>query len=150
MWSDLKKESDGWWIYLRQSKTAEGLEPVPIGSAVAAELMDLPKRGLYVFATASSTPYNSRNLTRDWHRALRRAELPPTNLYQLRKLFGTEKASRGVQDTVLASSCGERTFARRSRSVQERSARTCVQPWRKHKGALSHAVIWAYNARPQV
>lgn len=40
------------------------------------------------------------NLRREWIAALKKAEIPFTNLYQLRKLFGTLKA-RKVTDSVL-------------------------------------------------
>lgn len=64
------------------------------------ELKKVPKRGVYVFSAANGSPLNESNLRRDWVQALDHAELPFTNLYQLRKLFGTLKA-RKVNDSVL-------------------------------------------------
>jgi integrase len=100
IWSDITESEDGWWIRLRQSKTEEGKLPVPVASAVMKELKKVPKRGVYVFSTETGGPLNESNLRRDWVQALAKADLPYTNLYQLRKLFGTLKA-RTVTDSVL-------------------------------------------------
>lgn len=100
LWRDLVKADDGYWIKLRESKTAEGLQPVPVPNAVMDELYKLPKNGLYVFATKEGKPFDESNVRREWLKALEAAGVEFTNLYQLRKLFGTLKA-RKVSDSVL-------------------------------------------------
>lgn len=100
LWRDLEKRKDGWWIRLRESKTQDGLLPVPVPESVMRELNSLPKSSLYVFTSATGQPFDESNLRRDWVAVLKKAELPYTNLYQLRKLFGTLKA-RKVSDSVL-------------------------------------------------
>jgi integrase len=100
LWQDLYEQADGYWVKLRESKTEEGKEAVPIAAVMMGELHSLPKTSLYVFPTAAGEPYNESNLRREWVRVLDAAEVPFTNLYQLRKLFGTLKA-RAVPDTIL-------------------------------------------------
>lgn len=100
LWRDLYEQPDGWWLKLRESKTEEGKQPVPIPATVMSALQALTKESLYVFSTSNGTPFNESNLRRDWVDVLEKAGLPYTNLYQLRKLFGTLKA-RKVKDDVL-------------------------------------------------
>ncbi|MFZ4509294.1 MAG: tyrosine-type recombinase/integrase [Fimbriimonas sp.] len=100
LWSDITVRDDGAWITLRESKTEKGKEPIPIGPSVWQEIQRLTKRSLYVFSTSNGTPFNERNLHREWVKALETAKVEYTNVYQLRKLFGTMLAAK-VSDNVL-------------------------------------------------
>ncbi|MCW5943863.1 MAG: tyrosine-type recombinase/integrase [Fimbriimonadaceae bacterium] len=104
-WRHLHREGDSWWLTLDESKTAEGRKPIPLSADAVMSLSLIRTDSVYVFATSNGTPFGARNVVRDWHRAIARArtaglDVPETNLYQLRKLFGREMASK-VPDHVL-------------------------------------------------
>jgi integrase len=99
-WSEIKRREDGYWIELTQSKTEEGLEPIPIPSTTWTEIEALGKRAVFVFPNSVGTPYDQPNLRRQWLKALSKAGVQETNIYKLRHLFGTVHA-RNVSDVVL-------------------------------------------------
>ncbi len=100
LWNDFYQSKDGPWLKLHHSKTQEGMRPIPIPFPTWEVVSALPKTALYVFATANGHPINESNLRREWVAAMKKAGVPFTNLYQLRKLFGTLKA-RKVSDDIL-------------------------------------------------
>jgi len=99
-WNEIKERPDGMWIHLNRSKTNEGLKPVPLSDATWREIQALGKSSVVVFPSAKGTPINETNLRRSWLVTLDRAGLPATNIYQLRKLFGSVHA-RNVSDSIL-------------------------------------------------
>ena len=100
-WHNFSKQSDGVWVELDESKTEEGLKPVPVPSDTWAEIEALGKSSVLVFPSKSGTPFGESNLRTGWKATLKRAGLPYTNPYKLRHLFGSMKA-RYVSDDVLA------------------------------------------------
>lgn len=99
-WVELKERPDGMWIHLTRSKTDEGLKPIPLPESTWREIQALGITSVVVFPSNAGTPINETNLRRSWMLALKRAGLPQTNIYQLRKLFGSVHA-RKVSDAVL-------------------------------------------------
>jgi integrase len=100
-WHELVEREDGYWIHLRESKTDQGLQPVPVPSETWKEIEALGKSSLYVFPTSQGTAIDHSNLRRSWQECLRKAGLPASlHLYGLRKYFGSIHARR-VNDVVL-------------------------------------------------
>ena len=108
-WDHLVCVEGEWLVHLAESKTAAGQRPVPIDKDLVRMLREIRRKDTdLVFATENGTRLTYRNVSRDWHLAIERAnrasqpgdEIQDTNLYQLRKLFGREMA-RVAPDHVL-------------------------------------------------
>lgn len=100
VWDELHEIEGEWWVRLTDSKTPEGKRPIPLDRDLVRTLEEI-RRSRFVFATESGTPFIYRNISRDWKLAVARCpDVTPTNLYQLRKLYGREMA-RVVPDHVL-------------------------------------------------
>ncbi|MCH8978033.1 MAG: tyrosine-type recombinase/integrase [Armatimonadetes bacterium] len=99
-WHEIHERDDGRWIMLTHSKTDAGLAAIPVPDATWREIEALGKRSVCVFPTSVGTPFNESNLRRAWARTLKRAGVRYTNLYRLRKLYGSLKA-RKVSDVIL-------------------------------------------------
>jgi integrase len=99
-WEELFKEDDGWWCQLLSDKTEEGKKPFPVPRQIMDELLKLPRTCKYVFPTSAGTPFEEGNLRGFWVEALAKANVPYTNMYQLRKMFASDKA-RKVKEEVL-------------------------------------------------
>lgn len=112
-WTEIFEESDGHWIYLNDSKTEEGLEPIPITDELHALLIDLrnapkpdprtpiPVESVFVFPNPETgKPYHPRTIGDFWYQALEQAGIDRatthqrTNLYELRHLFGRSAAKK--------------------------------------------------------
>lgn len=108
-WTEIFKEDDGYWIYLRSSKTEAGLEPIPISDELYEQLLTIRGDSTYCFPNpATGRPYHERTIGEFWYEALVAAEIDRetthhrTNLYEIRHLFGrTEAAKLGRHNHVL-------------------------------------------------
>lgn len=99
-WAEIQKKDDGYWIVLKESKTQAGLDPIPVPSFIMEEIDQLSKHSIFVFPSEAGVPYAQPNLRKAWIKALDRAGVPQTNIYQLRKLYGSLMA-QSVNDVVL-------------------------------------------------
>ncbi len=102
-WFEISERSDGHWIGLERSKTEEGLKPVPLSAHVVKAIEALPKKSSYIFQSSvkADCPFGETCLRDWWREAQERADVPVTNLYELRHFFGSMMAKK-VKEDVLA------------------------------------------------
>lgn len=97
-WFEIHQREDGWWIKLQDAKTEEGKKPVPISEATKQALQALPRTSVYVFPSSRKSKagrgYNETTWRNWWNEAQALAEVPITNIYQLRHFFGTVQAGK--------------------------------------------------------
>lgn len=108
MSEDLPYALDMWWVRVRRSKTTAGENrEVPIPDHLAHRLKE---REGFLFPGWQGDRQRYRQLLREWDRALERAEVPKTNLYQLRKMAISRWIASGMPDDVVKELAGHSTI----------------------------------------
>lgn len=114
--SDLKVERGVTWLAVKGTKTDASERIVPVPATLATVLRE---REGWLFPSSSGTPLMMRNIQRDWYKAVARAGLPQTNLYQLRKCCLTRWLEMGMPEDLVKHFAGH-TDIRLTRNVYQR------------------------------
>lgn len=106
---DLPYSLDMWWAKVRKSKTEAGTNrEVPLPDSLAHRLKE--REGPLFPGWNAGTHVKYRHLLHKWNEALDRAEVPRTNLYQLRKMAISRWIASGMPDDVVKELAGHSTI----------------------------------------
>lgn len=103
-WSEIRREEDGWWLKLAESKTDEGLKPIPLSDTTVDALRKATSHPTWVFPSSrkKDQPLGQTYWCGKFKALVEKAGIDPERVtpYSLRHTFASTHA-RKTKDEVL-------------------------------------------------